>query len=289
MIKLFAPDQLVFDCEWVPDTATGRRVYGLPSILSDGEVRDEMFREAGADEDHPRPYLKTALCRIISIAAIRRVSSGGTVTFSRVSLPHIGQRKSEREIIHGFLTAIGRKQPQLVSFNGVSADLPALIQRAAVHRIAAPDFCRRPSKPWEGVDYFSKYSDWNVDLKDVLSNYSYGKSTPSLHEIAAACGIPAKQHGAGGDVLDLWLNGEMDGIVRYSQRDTLTTYLLWLRVAHLAGHLTTAALEAEEAQFEAWLRASPAEPHLIEFCDEWRPEIATERGSDERDTIQAVA
>ncbi len=275
MLKLIAPDVWVWDAEWIPDAATGRRVYGIDEHVGDADVHGIMYAEGGATSENPRPYLKTVLCRIVSIAAVKRTARRGAVSLELVSLPAIGDGAlEERTLVQRFLLSVGKVRPQLVGFNSASADLAALMQRALVHRIPAAGFCARPNKPWEGADYFAKYSDWHIDLKDLVACYSYGKSTPSLHEMAAACGIPGKHGGTGAGVVDLWTAGRMDEIVRYNQRDVLTTYLLWLRVAHLAGKLSTVQLEDEEARLAQYLvdrsLAGDGE-HLRAFLDQWRP------------------
>jgi predicted PolB exonuclease-like 3'-5' exonuclease len=253
MLKVLAPDVWTFDCEWIPDVDTGRRVLGMSDGLigppSDAEVLDEMFRAGGATEENPRPYLKTVLCRIVSIAAVKRTETEGAVTLSLVSLPSVAEGPlSEAVVVDRFLKSVGKAKPCLVGFNSVSADLPAIIQRALVNRVTAPKFCARPDKPWNGVDYFTKNGDHHVDLKDLLQGAGWGKSTPSLNEIAAACGIPAKGSVDGSSVLDLWQSGRVDEIVRYNQRDALTTYLVLLRVLHLAGKVD---LVAEETRLGA--------------------------------------
>ena len=36
-------------------------------------------------------------------------------------------------------------------------------ERTVVGISSAPGFCARPDKPWEGIDYFARGSDWNID------------------------------------------------------------------------------------------------------------------------------
>lgn len=269
MLKLLAPDVWCFDAEWIPDVAAGRRTYGLPAEMPDEEVRFRMWTEAGATPDNPRPYLKTALCRIVSIAAVKRTERDGKVSLKLSSIPSIsGEHRTESYLLDAFLTSVGEVRPQLVGFNSVSADLPALMQRALVHRIAAPEFCRRPNKPWEGVDYFAKGSDHHVDLKELIGGW--GRATPSLHEICSACRIPGKQSVDGGDVLELWLAGRVSEIVAYNQADALRTYLLFLRVAHLAGKITTHELVHEESLLVQLLAELP---HLHDFRQAMLPNI----------------
>lgn len=215
-----------FDAEWVPDVASGRRVYGLADEVPDEDVLETMWERGGASEDDPHPYLKTVMCRVVSIAAvIRKRADDGSISLVLASLPAAGAESSgEADILRRFLEGVGKAQPQLVGFNSRSSDLMILLQRSLVHRLALPDFCRRPAKPWEGTDYFAKGSDAHIDLKEAFGGW--GKTTPSLHEFATCCGIPGKTLVDGSSVNDLWLAGDLRPIVQYNKCDALSTYLL---------------------------------------------------------------
>ena len=278
MFKTIPQEVWAFDLEWVPDPASGRRAYRLGAEVTDLDVIAEMWKRGGADADNPRPFLKTVLCRIVSVAAVvrKQVNTQG-VSLMLHSLPPPGSEgATEGDLIARFMGAIGKAKPQLVGFNSQSADLPILLQRALVHRLALPDFCRRPEKPWEGVDYFARGGDFHVDLKEVFCGW--GRATPSLHELATACRIPGKIDLAGRDVVDLWLEGDVRRIVQYNEFDALSTYLIWLRAALLGGHVTPDQHDHEESQLEAMLAARAAEPghhHLGEFLAAWRALRAT--------------
>ena len=73
--------------------------------------------------------------------------------------PHVGDR-SERELIAAFVDRIATLNPQLVTFNGSSFDLPVLRYRAMVHKVPAIGLSARP--------YFKRYTDDAVDLCEVL-------------------------------------------------------------------------------------------------------------------------
>lgn len=262
-----------FDAEWVPDPHTGRIVYGLPASMDDRQVMAEMWVRGGGTEEEPRPYLKTVLCRVVSIAMVTRVVEDGEARLRLSSLPALDERPeeevSEREMLVRFLDGIGRHQPQLVGYNSASADLRILMQRGVAAGVSAPGFARRPDKPWEGVDYFAG-SDWHVDLIDVLGGRSRGR--PSLHEMATTCGIPGKFSGAGGDVADMWLDGDIARIVAYNEFDALTTYLLWLRVALFGGFFSVEGYQRERELVEELLQREkerPGRDHLQAFLDEW--------------------
>ena len=273
MLKHVPPEVWAFDVEWVPDPDSGRRAYGLPPDLADEAVLEYMWKQGGATDADPRPYLKTVLCRVVSIAAvIRKQTDDGGVSLKLHSLPSPDEPDaSEPDILRRFLTALGKAKPQLVGFNSQSSDIVILLQRALSNRLALPDFCKRPAKPWEGVDYFARGNDFNIDLKEDLSGW--GKATPSLHELATVCRIPGKLGTDGQDVIDLWLAGDVRRIVQYNECDAITTFLLWLRTALLAGHVTPEQHQREEAQLEALLaeRAeSPEQRHLADYLAAWR-------------------
>jgi len=273
MIKLQHNEVWAFDAEWVPDPATGRAVYGGTESFSDGEVVEEMWRQGGATPEDPRPYLKTILCRIISVSVvIRKTDLRPTPKLKLFSLPQPEDGTlAESQLLERFLGAIGRAKPQLVGFNSQSADLKILVQRALVHRLHLPEFCTRPNKPWEGVDYFARGSDYHIDLKEELS--SWGNTTPTLHELACACSIPGKLETTGQNVIDLWMDGDIRRIVQYNECDAISTYLLWLRVAHLAGKLSPEAFAQEEGLLEQLLESVGRQPnneHLLRYLEHWR-------------------
>lgn len=267
-----------WDAEWAGCPDTGRRLLGLHDSVPDRQVIEALWRYSGATESEPKPYLKTALCRVLSIAVLERRSGDGPVALKLMSLPKRDALSSpEKVILQSFLDGLGNVRPQICGYNSVEADMPAIIQRAAACGVHAPGACRRPDKPWEGVDYFAKYSDWHVDLRTVLGGF--GKASPKLNELAAAFRIPGKMETSGADVAELYLAGEIGKIIDYNELDALTTYLVWLAVASLAGHVTPGARQAEHLAcidlLQRGARAGAA--HLGAFLTEWcrlAPEVA---------------
>ncbi len=72
MFKTVNKDFWVFDVEWVPDPEAGRRLFDLDEDTPEIDVLKQMSEEGGADEGNPMPYLKTSICRIVSISAVIR-------------------------------------------------------------------------------------------------------------------------------------------------------------------------------------------------------------------------
>jgi hypothetical protein len=272
MIKFTGREVWAFDAEWVPDPASGRRAYDLPREMPDEEVLARMWLEAGATPEDPRPYLKTILCRVVSVAAVvRKQVRPQQYSIELRSLPPPEkQDMDEGELLSRFLTGVGKAKPQLVGFNSQSADLPIMVQRAMVNRLSLPEFCARPAKPWEGVDYFARGSDYNIDLKEEVGGW--GRATPSLHEIATACGIPGKIDTAGGDVVDLWTKGDIRRIVQYNECDALTTFLVWSRLALVAGQVSADEHAANEEGIRSILTSRSVEAvngHLRVYAEKW--------------------
>jgi len=164
MIKQFSNDTCAFDCEWVPCATTGRRLLNLDHASSEVEVfratwerhraEDEEGRRRddnnGEGEVARRPFLKLAMSRVISIAAIlRQKRVDGTVKL-QLYARHIGEC-SEGELIGDFLERVARNNPekgwQLWGFNSVASGLPVLKQRAIALGVSCPKFSMRPEKP----------------------------------------------------------------------------------------------------------------------------------------------
>src|SRR5690606_37751058 len=126
------------------DPLAGRLLYGLSDSTPAAEILRRMWDEGGADDDDPTPYLKTAVCRIVSIAAVERRDHRGEITLSLRSLPHDFDDEaetSEARVLERFLQGVGDRKPQLVGYNSWNADLRILIQRGVILGVRAAGFC----------------------------------------------------------------------------------------------------------------------------------------------------
>ncbi|RLE25369.1 MAG: hypothetical protein DRJ65_07905 [Acidobacteria bacterium] len=275
MFKTVQDRVWAFDMEWIPDPLAGRILY--PKETADAEndtaVMRVMWDQGGASEEDPTPFLKTALCRIVSVAAVeRRAFQGGETSLTLMSLPHDPgdpEKVTEQAVVGDFLDALGDHQPQLVGYNSHSSDLKIMVQRAIILGLEAEGFCRRPNKPWEGIDYFARGSEANIDLKDIVGGW--GLATPSLHQMAVQSGIPGKMDVDGNQVAQMWLEGRLEEIVHYNEYDALTTYLLWLRTAHLGGFFNDEAYRLEQQRVENLIEQEleKGRLHLQAFREEW--------------------
>ena len=254
-----------FDCEWVPDLTAGRRLYHLGADIPDDEVLRVMWEQGGATDENPQPFLKTVLCRIVSIAAVVRVEEKAGVKLHLWALPEKPEdiAVTEADILMRFLGKFGRAHPTLVGYNSRFADIHILAQRAIVNGLSLPEFAKQVcGKPWD-MD--------SVDLMDVVGGFKKGTSC-SLNEIANLCGIPGKLDTTGDDVARLFYGGKRRAIVEYNVFDALTTYLLWLRVEHFKGMFGATQYAQEQQRVRDFLTAKSAEPdgaYLARYVAAW--------------------
>lgn len=274
-MKLITKDLYCYDVEWVPCLRTGRLLTKLPDAATDQEVLEAMWKRARATPEKPRPFLKLAISRIISISALHRhVNDDGSVTFALRSFPDTANPEvPEGDIINSFLAEVAKNQAQMIGFNCAHSDLPILVQRGIALGCRFPHFGERADNLADGVDCFSAISEAHLDLATAFTGGGgFGSAVmPSLDEMAAASLIPGKMDHSGSDVLEMWQGGQYADITGYNETDVCTTYLLWLRTAFSNGWLTAEQRNAELSEFNQLLRMlAPSRPHLSRFLEEWR-------------------
>ncbi|HUW98941.1 MAG TPA: 3'-5' exonuclease [Acidiferrobacter sp.] len=250
---------LVFDIETVPDVAAGRRLYNLD--LNDEDVAKVMVHRRR--EESGQEFLRHYLHKIVAISVLlRRGDECKVWSLGDETAP-------ESELIHRFFEGIERFSPTLVSWNGSGFDLPVLHYRALLHKIPCARYWESgdgdPAFRWN--NYLSRYHARHTDVMDVLSGYQ-ARATAPLDEIATFLGFPGKQGHAGSEVWERFRKGELAGIRAYCETDVLNTYLVFLRLEGMRGHLTEHEYHQEEERLKASLRES-GRPHLEAFLAAW--------------------
>jgi predicted PolB exonuclease-like 3'-5' exonuclease len=279
MLKKLADSVFSFDVEWIPDPKSAEILHDLPAAPGPGVEAAHSFEALWAsarkegDAPDSQPYLKTILCRIVSLAGIlREQAPGGKPSLKLISLPLDPSdplKSDEKTILTSFMKSVGRRKPQLVGYNSAQSDVPILVQRAIVHGLPGFGFSDRPAKPWEGVDYFdARNSDYNLDLADAMGQF---RDRPTLHQAATLSGIPGKLDVSGASVSQMWLDGKLAEIVEYNECDAFTTHLLWARIAHFSGLLSSEQYQEEQKLVRDLLEyeISQNRTHLLRFIEEW--------------------
>ncbi len=252
---------LVFDIETVPDTALGRRLYGLEG-LSDEQVGEIMFskrrQETGSD------FLSHEQHRVIAISVVMRSRD----TLKVWSLGD--ESSSEKDLVERFFDGLDKFTPELVSWNGAGFDLPVLHYRSLLHGVTAARYWEtgEHDTSFRYSNYLSRFHWRHMDLMDILSGFQ-GRGRASLDDVATLLGFPGKLGMHGADVWSAYLRGELARIRAYCETDVLNTYLVYLRFELLRGHLTTAEHAHEIARVRKLLSESAA-AHLGEFAAAWR-------------------
>lgn len=259
----------VFDIETVPDTDAVVNLTGFTDP-DPAARRKELERYHLDVTDGRNSFPRQPFHRVVAIgfldAEIER--EGGGEIYHLRDLRSGGEETSgERDLIQGFFAYLKRKRPRLVSFNGRGFDLSVLKYRAMVHGIGAR-FLYTDGDKWNS--YTSRYSeDWHCDLLEVMSEYG-GSARIRLDEACSVFGFPGKFGMDGSDVTEMVENGRIGEVRDYCETDVLNTYLVYLRLMHHRGTISTEGYNRAIADIIALIEAEgETRPHLAAFMDAW--------------------
>ncbi len=253
-------NSLAFDIETVPDTAGGRRLYGLTDI-SDQDVAQIMFTKRR--EQTESEFLPAHLQRIVTVSAVLR-------TEEMFKIWSLGTPDSdEKEIVTRFFDGIEKYTPTLVTWNGGGFDLPVLNYRALVHGIPAPRYwdVGDDDREFKWNNYLNRFHYRHTDLMDVLSGYQ-ARQFASLDQVAVLLGLPGKMGQSGADVWEQYQAGQIEQIRNYCETDALNTYLIYLRWELIRGNLDEHSWQDECERAREALRREDKQ-HLNEFLQAW--------------------
>jgi predicted PolB exonuclease-like 3'-5' exonuclease len=170
-----------------------------------------------------------------------------------------GEGKEERGMLEDFSQFVTRRQPDLVSFNGRSFDLPVLALRALRHGVAMSWY-------YQGRVRHRYTEEGHLDLCDMLSDHGAARQI-SLDAVARLIGLPGKIGVDGSQVEALYKDGQLDSIKQYCLADVAQTALLFLRFRLLQGALEPVRYRRVAEELMAALRGDPRLASLIERID----------------------
>ncbi len=257
---------LVFDIESIPDVNGLRALHGHAPDTPDADVYATWKTER--EQAKKSDFMPLHLQRILCISMVFRGADGLKV-HSLVDR----DGASEGRLIQQFFTAIERKVPQLVSWNGGGFDLPVLHLRGMIHGVQANQYWdmgeagEATSREFKWNNYISRYHLRHLDLMDLLSLYQ-GRAAAPLDAMAKLCGFPGKLGMDGSQVYSAFLEGKTEDIRRYCETDVLNTYLLYCRFQKMRGGFT----ELEYVQEMAYVKETLGqigEPHWAEYLAAW--------------------
>jgi len=250
---------LVFDIETVPDVEAGRRLYRLD--LPDLDVARVMALKRR--EESGQDFLRHYLHKVVAISVLLRRGD-------ECRIWSIGdESSSEADLIRRFFDGIDKFSPTLVSWNGGGFDLPVLHYRALLHKIPGARYWEtgEDDPAFRFNNYLSRYHARHTDVMDVLAGYQ-ARAVAPLDQIASFLGFPGKQGHGGAEVWERFCQGELAGIRAYCETDVINTYLVYLRLEQMRGHLSLVEHEHEEERLKAVLRES-GQPYLHAFLAAW--------------------
>lgn len=237
------PAYLVFDVETVPDGELIRRVRYPDERISVRaaveRLRGEMLeRSKGRSDFVPVTYVyPIAVC-------VLKVGSDFTIqSMSRLDAPKYRPSK----IVADFWRGLSHYHSTLVSFNGRNFDVPVLELAAFRFGVSA----RGHFDDRFGRRY--RYGTAHLDLCDWLGNHGAIPLTGGLDLLSKLLGKPGKMAASGGDVYQMFLDGQIERINDYCAFDVLDTYFVFLRTRVMTGEIS---LEREQLLVErahAWV------------------------------------
>jgi 3'-5' exonuclease len=228
---------LVLDIETVPDPA----LYLPPDLAP---------TPAGAE----RPFPPLHVHRPIVLGAMWLDAE---YRFRRLGV--IGDGKDEKAMLEDFSQFVGRFQPDLVTYNGRSFDLPVIALRSLRHGVAMSWY-------YQGRVRYRYSEEGHLDLCDMLSDHGAARSM-SLDAVARLIGLPGKVGVDGSQVEGLYRGGQLSTIKSYCLADVAQTALLFLRFRLLQGAMAPAEYRRSAADLMDNLRADPRVEDLVRQID----------------------
>lgn len=250
---------LVFDCETVPDLATGQRLHGLGDLPPEQAAQAlAQLRQQDLGMDFPRLPFHEVVC--LSGVWVDEHSGIRLFSFSQ-------EQDSEAQILEKFFRIFQKHTPTLVSWNGSGFDVPVLTYRALKHGLSAPRFYDQGEldRARRFDNYLSRYHSRHTDLMDVLSLYQGGRSQ-KMDDVAQLLGLPGKAGQSGHQVSQMVRDGQWAALRQYCESDVLNTWLIFLRWQLLRGGLTAEAHQQWVAQTQDHLQGHPTQQ---EFLRRW--------------------
>ena len=192
--------------------------------IPDGDLYRPPEKPSGTEKPFPPVYAH----RVV-VMGVMWLDTGHRMT----RLGVLGDGKDEAGVLSAFSDFMRKNEPDLVTFNGRSFDLPVILQRSLRHGVPMGWFYGRS-------DYRYRYSvAGHMDLCDLLAEHGAARYI-SLDAAARLIGLPGKTGVDGSQVEGLWHAGQAETLKNYCLSDVAQTAFLFLRFRLLQG-----ALDAE--------------------------------------------
>ena len=235
---------LVFDIETIPDLDYGKQFLNLDGLEEDDIGRAMFFQQL---QKTGTEFLPLNLHKIIAISVL-------TDTGDNLEVESLGsEESSERAMIQLFYDLVGANENCLVTWNGLSFDIPVLNYRALFNHVDASSY-------WQN-------ELWHIDLKDVLANHN-AKAQVSLDSVAKGLNLPGKINVSGEQVWDLYLESRIEEVRNYCDHDVLNTYLIFIHYQAMIGKINNREYSSKMQSLKKLLSDSDKH-HFKLFLSAW--------------------
>jgi hypothetical protein len=159
--------------------------------IPDGDLYRPPEKPSGTEKPFPPVYAhRVVVMGVMWLDAAHRMTRLGV----------LGDGRDEAGVLAAFSEFMRKNEPDLVTFNGRSFDMPVILQRSLRHGVPMAWFYGRG-------DYRYRYSAaGHLDLCDLLAEHGAARYV-SLDAAARLIGLPGKTGVDGSQVEGLWHAG----------------------------------------------------------------------------------
>ena len=255
---------VVFDLETVPDLDDRPAgFFAWTQRFRTKTVRTAIGQKYARPDQNPRElFLKPLFHRIVCIGAVfAERDHDGPFSVRSIGARHVGEKgrtQVDRRLPGRPATGRWRLGPRARQLQR---------RRLRPAGAALPGACPRLTRSglFHGGrrDYWYRFGRDHIDLCDMLSGFG-ASARPSLNEMAALLGVPAKLDGIDGSKVEAFADaGRLDDIANYCLGDVITSFRLLLRFALVRGEIDEGLLaESEHSLDEAIERQAKQRPSL---------------------------
>lgn len=230
---------IYFDIATIPDFELGTRLYDLHD-LSQEDVSRVMVTKSR--ENHSNPgVIGQHMLQIVALSILVQDNKG--IKCWSEGIPE----STEANLLQTLQELIVEHQGSIVTWNGNRSIFPILNYRYLLHGLHSADLVN------------------HVDLATELSGTT-GQDPLPLHDVAVLCGFPGNKEMSFDDVLDAYLEGNVELVRNGLELNVIISWLLNQRWQLIRGNIEQSSYEIEYQQLKEML-LQQNKPHLTEFVE----------------------
>lgn len=230
---------IYFDIATIPDFELGTRLYDLHD-LSQEDVSRVMVTKSR--ENHSNPgVIGQHMLQIVALSILVQDKKG--IKCWSQGVPE----STEANLLQTLQELIVEHQGSIVTWNGNRSIFPILNYRYLSHGLHSADLVN------------------HVDLATELSGTT-GQDPLPLHDVAVLCGFPGNKAMSFDDVLDAYLEGNVELVRNGLELNVIISWLLNQRWQLIRGNIEQSSYEIEYQQLKEML-LQQNKPHLTEFVE----------------------